>query len=89
MRKSFVALIALASLAFAASNSGGVSEEKVKQEVQLRQDAQRQEIETKKSQLDTKQDVKKDTEKATKSKAKEKEEKDKSKKNKDKDKDEK
>lgn len=84
MKKSFVALMALASLVFAASHSGGVSEEKVKQEVQLRQDAQRQEIEAQKSQLDTKQDVKKDSEKATKSKAKEKEEKikDKSKKNK-------
>ncbi|MEZ7935261.1 MAG: hypothetical protein QMB67_10105 [Sulfurospirillum sp.] len=83
MIKSLVASMALASLVFAVS--GGVSDEKVKQEVQVRQDAQRQEIETKKSQLDTKQDVKKETEKATKSKAKEKEEKVKDKTKKDKD----
>jgi|GEM_PF-2593238 C4-dicarboxylate-specific signal transduction histidine kinase len=85
MIKSLVASMALVSLVFAASHSGGVSEEKVKQEVQLRQDAQKQEIESKKSQLDTKQDVKKETEKTTKTKAKEKEEKLKEKSKKDKD----
>ena len=49
MIKSLVASMALASLVFAVS--GGVSDEKVKQEVQVRQDAQRQEIETKKANL--------------------------------------
>lgn len=71
MMKSLVATMALTSFLLAAS--GGVSDEKIKQEVQQRQDAQRQEIETKKSNLDTKHDVKKDTEKSVKEKTKEKE----------------
>lgn len=73
MKKSFVALMVLTSFVFAAGNSGGVSDEKVKQEVQMSQDAQKQEIATKKSNLDAKHDVKKEMEK-TKKTMKEKEE---------------